>query len=178
MLEREERQQTERNLKKGISRILVILALVLPTSASGNNTLPPFATDNPACSTDILKYVHDIERLIPHEPDACVEGVTGTIVYEHQSEDGDTWMLVKPDPAYENLLNPENINEGNLVVEAICQSPTPEDSCQGYPDKLDIPPVESHVSMTGWLVKDSNNGEWIEIHPLVDIITLLPKKRI
>lgn len=179
MLEREKTHQKEKSYKKATVRTLMILALSFSTSASENSTLPTFSTDNPACSVGIWKYVHDPERLIPVGPDACVERVTGTIVYKHDSEDGDIWMLVKPDPEYENLLNPENTNDGNLVVEAICQNPSAdEDYCQGFTNKLDIPPVGSHVLMTGWHVEDSDNNNWSEIHPLEKIITFPPKKGI
>ncbi len=177
MPERKRKYQAERYFKKTILRTFAIITLSFATSASENTTLPTLATDNPACSASIWKYVHDPERLIPVGPDACVEGVGGTIVYKHESEDGDTWMLVKPDPGYESLLNPKNTNDGNLVVEAICQNPSADEAyCQGFTNKLAIPPVGSHVLMTGWLVEDLNNNNWREIHPLERIIAL-PQKQ-
>jgi len=31
---------------------------------------------------------------------------------------------------------------------------------------IDIPPVGSHVQVTGSYVKDKEHGEWTEIHPI------------
>jgi hypothetical protein len=105
--------------------------------------------------------------------------VTGVIVREHASDDGDIDMPLTLDPAFTNLLNKGNIANlgGNLNVEAICQGafhsdiPAAPVACGSFKGSVLIPPVGAHVQVTGSYVLDTNHG-WMEIHPAT-VITVL-----
>jgi hypothetical protein len=100
---------------------------------------------------------------------ACVT-VTGVIDAIRKEKDGDLHVLLHLDPGEEKYINAKNALEGgDLVLEPVCVSqPTQADavsSCSGYTNPLSIPPVGSHVSVTGPWVLDLDHG-WLEIHPV------------
>jgi hypothetical protein len=39
-------------------------------------------------------------------------------------------------------------------------------ACAGFTDHTTIPPVGSHVAITGSFVTEKNHGKWNEIHPV------------
>lgn len=105
--------------------------------------------------------------------------VTGTIVdatrgkfrdgVRHEA-DGDTHGWLKLDPQYENLLNDGNRSAqgGNLVFETVCYFPVRQQdakaACRGYRSQVTLPPVGTHVRITGTYVLDTNHQKWMEIH--------------
>lgn len=125
--------------------------------------------ESKVCEVTIWDNVHRPWRLMPIQ---CVNYAEGKIVYRHNNEDGDAWMLVLLDPEYEYLIEgrekQQPIYHGKpaLVVEAICQVPTEEEACQGYKRELKIPRVGSHVFLGGTLVEDTQHSLWREIHPV------------
>jgi len=58
---------------------------------------------------------------------------------------------------------------GDLVTEAICQhqvlQPDAISACAGFHDPIAIPPVGTHVAVTGVYVLDQDHG-WTELHPI------------
>lgn len=90
------------------------------------------------------------------------------------NEDGDQHMLLKLDNGQEELLTKKNIKkkQGYLVFEAVCANKTTlgkvGNTCNGYINKIQIPKLGGHVSVTGSLVNDTHNG-WNEIHPITKI---------
>lgn len=109
--------------------------------------------------------------------------VTGTIVDAtagkqkdlcRHEKDGDGHCWLKLDPGEEQFLNQANMDSqgGNLVYEPICRyRVTQEDAkaaCQGFTQQITIPPVGTHVRLTGSHVLDTQHG-WNEIHPVSQI---------
>lgn len=62
---------------------------------------------------------------------------------------------------------------GDLVLEPICigkvTQGTAISACQNFHQGIDIPPVGSHIQVTGSYVLDKEHSEWAEIHPITTI---------
>ncbi len=90
------------------------------------------------------------------------------------AKDGDDHIRLKLDPQFANLTNYANDSgqDGDLVLEPICQHTVTQedaiDSCQNFNYIIDIPPVGTHVQVTGSYVLDTAHG-WNEIHPVTSI---------
>jgi hypothetical protein len=89
--------------------------------------------------------------------------------------DGDTHGWLRVDPQFASLINAGNTSDegGNLVFEIVCHySVTQTDAkpaCAGFTDHTTIPPVGSHVAITGTFVTEKNHAKWNEIHPVSSI---------
>jgi hypothetical protein len=137
------------------------------------------------CGVTIASHVYHPDRLTVYS--RCIS-VTGTIVDAthgkrrdgvRREKDGDTHGWLKPDPKFSALVNSGNTTyeEGNLVFEIVCYwKPTQADAisaCPGtYTNKVIVPPIGSHVEMTGAFVRDENHARWMEIHPVTKIRVL------
>ncbi len=77
----------------------------------------------------------------------------GTVINEGPRSDGDTHLLIKPDPGFTKFLDLGNANEGGLIVEIMPGQ------------RLTAPVVGEHVAVFGTWVYDTNN-DWNEIHPV------------
>lgn len=138
----------------------------------------------PTCDANLWKHVYNPSRLTVHE--ACVS-VTGQIAdathgkrkdgIRHEA-DGDChgWLTLDVWPVDQSkYLNAGNFSdeEGNLVFEIVCMFPvTQKDaivSCKGFKNGVVLPPVGSHVRITGSWVQDDNHAHWNEIHPVTKI---------
>jgi Bacterial SH3 domain len=133
------------------------------------------------CDSTLWNHVYHPTRLIIRT--ACVT-VTGTIVdatsgkepdgVRHEA-DGDTHGWLRVDPQFSGMLNAGNQSAegGNLVFEIICRYPVTQkdaqSACQGYSDRVQLPPVGSHVSVVGTYVQDTFHSQWNEIHPVTGI---------
>lgn len=170
------------------------------------------------CHPTLWKYVWVPDRLTKigdKYTGACIT-VTGYIHQIKKERDGDAHLLIKVDPKYDKIkVNYKEIKlltEGNyvskafkrtsgyLVAEIVChyKSQKPEAAhiaCKSKPNtydpnihKLTIPPLNSHVSITGYLVHDQHHpgkvkewaknadwpighkiADWTEIHPVSNI---------
>lgn len=159
--------------------ILAVLAtafLAACTTPSPGPVNPPGPTASGCVQpSDSGSHVYNPDRLQVIQP--CLS-VTGTIDFIRHEQDGDYHIGLRVDPQYANLPNQCNstclngAEHGDLVVEPVCMtSPTQADavsSCQGYQNTIVIPPVGTHVEMTGAYVLDKDHG-WTEIHPLSEV---------
>lgn len=141
-------------------------------------------TPTPSCEASLWTHVYKPARL--HVLNRCL-AVTGTIVdatagkrkdgVRHEA-DADTHGWLKLDPPYRDLLDAGNraSEGGNLVFEAICHfavtQPDAKAPCRGFHSSVVIPPVGSHVRITGSYVEDGNHAHWREIHPVSAIEVL------
>ena len=136
--------------------------------------------------------LHDVFWQHTYKPDRltvqekCVS-VTGTIVdatagkrrdgVRHEA-DGDTHGWLKLDPGQEKYLNAGNQSHegGNLVFEVVCAFRVKQEdaieACKDYENPVKIPPVGSHVRITGTWVMDDNHARWNELHPVFEIQVL------
>lgn len=122
---------------------------------------------------DLWAHVYHRSRLQILQAKATV---TGTIVdatagkrkdgLRHEA-DGDCHGWLRLDPGQENFLNAGNLGEekGNLVFEVVCMFRVSQadavSACKGYKNAILVPPVGSHVKMTGSWVKDMNHARWL-----------------
>jgi hypothetical protein len=136
------------------------------------------------CGDALWQHVYHPYRLLVMNE--CVT-VSGTIVdatngrnsdgVRHEA-DGDTHGWLRPDPQFANLLNNGNTTaeNGNLVFEIVCHYPVTQadakPACSTFGDQTAIPPVGSHVAITGTFVQDTNHQRWNEIHPVSRIVVI------
>lgn len=105
--------------------------------------------------------------------------VTGVITDFHSNDDGDIDIRLAVDPPYANLLNSGNVANlnGHLQTEAVCQAPVHDDvpdairACRDFTGRVPVPPVGTHVQVTGMYTLDTNHG-WMEIHPISVLTTI------
>jgi hypothetical protein len=140
-----------------------------PTSSSST----PTSTDR--CDQSLWDHVYNPSRL--QVVDYC-RSVSGVIESIRTERDGDFHIRVKLDPEFSDMINSANIKNqfGNLVVEPICVNPVTQPSaisaCQDFHQNIEVPPVGSHVEITGSYVLDKEHGSWAEIHPVTSITTI------
>lgn len=126
--------------------------------------------------------MYNPQRLTVHK--ACLT-VTGVIVDAthgkrksgvRKEADGDCHGWLKLDPGQEKLLNAGNKSDedGNLVFEIVYLYPVTQAdakaACKGYINKVKLPAIGTHVTMTGSWVQDSNHAHWNELHPVSSIV--------
>jgi hypothetical protein len=142
---------------------------------------------SPTCDDTLWNHVYNLSRLVVQEQ--CVT-VTGTMVdstinekIHHKDgvrheEDGDTHGWLKLDPGQEKFVNDVNnqAEQGNLIFEIICKYPVTQAdakaACQAFKNTVKLPPVGSHVAITGSWVKDMDHNGWLEIHPVTSIVVI------
>ena len=75
-------------------------------------------------------------------------------------------------PGSPSMINAGNTSDegGNLVFEIVCHypvtQPDAQSACAGFTDHTTIPPVGTHVAITGTFVQEKNHKKWNEIHPV------------
>ncbi len=142
-----------------------------PSPTSRSNA--PTSTDQ--CDQSLWDHVYNPSRL--QVVDYC-RSVSGTIESIRTERDGDFHIRVKLDSQFSDLINSANIKGqfGNLVVEPICVNPVTQPSaisaCQDFHQNIEVPPVGTHVEITGSYVLDNEHGGWAEMHPVTSIMAV------
>lgn len=162
-----------------------VVTPVRPTSPAAAPLEVAGSSSFVGCGDHKWQHVYHPSRLIIHQP--CVT-VSGTIVdatanrrhpepdgVRHEG-DGDTHGWIKLDPQFRNMLDAGNNSDegGNLVFEIVCHyrvtQTDAKPACNGFKDTTTIPPVGTHVEITGTFVQDNNHARWNEIHPVSSIV--------
>jgi hypothetical protein len=139
------------------------------------NTSQSTSTEEGKCDKSLWNHVYNPQRLQVVSP--C-KSVLGVIESKRVEKDGDYHIRVKLDPPFSNLINSANIKNqfGDLVVEPICVNRVTQadaiSACQNFHQNISIPPIGSHVNITGSYVLDKEHGNWAEIHPVTTIIKI------
>ena len=143
--------------------------LLSSPSTTSSSTIP---TSSDQCDQSLWDHVYNPSRL--QLVDYC-RSVSGTIESIRTERDGDFHIRVKLDPQFSDLINSANINGqfGDLVVEPICVNkvtqPSAVSACQDFHQNIEVPPVGTHVEITGSYVLDKEHGNWAEIHSVTSI---------
>jgi hypothetical protein len=144
------------------------------TGENINNLLSSISSNQ--CDQSLWNHVWSPERLRVVSP--CVTAV-GTIESLEKQTDGDFHIGLKPDPQYEFLLNSASMKGmgGNVNVEPICMQEKIKESeakntCGDFFQNISIPPIGSHVRVTGAFVIDEGAGGWTEIHPVTSFVLI------
>jgi hypothetical protein len=141
----------------------------LPSTTATSTTT---STSGEQCDQSLWNHVYNPSRLQVVEPCKTVTGVIESIRTE---ADGDYHIQLKPDPQFSNLINSANVNGqfGDLLLEPICVNPVTQpdaiSACQDFHQNINIPPIGSHVQVTGSYVLDNQHDERAEIHPVTSI---------
>jgi hypothetical protein len=150
------------------------------TIDNANLSETPFASSltksvSNGCDNTLWRHVYNPTRLQVVSP--C-KSVLGVIESKRVERDGDYHIRIKPDAQFSNLINNANIKNqfGDLVVEPICVNPVTQldaiSACQNFHQRVNIPPIGSHVNITGSYVLDKEHGNWAEIHPVTSIMKI------
>ena len=169
---------------------LLFALLLLPTLACAQQKQTETPKGVPMCDQTLWKHVYHPKRLKVLAP--CVS-VTGIFVDDtngkksdgvRHEQDGDTHGWLKLDPGQDKFLNKGNMTaeNGNLVFEIVCMYRVKQkDAIASCPrsarSKIKLPPVGSHVMITGTWVQDLNHEKWDEIHPVTSIDVLSDTKK-
>jgi len=147
---------------------------------------PPVPGSNwlAGCGDALWQHIYHPSRLLVMNE--CVT-VSGTIVDDTNGRNsdgvrheagGDTHGWLRVDPQFANLLNNGNMSaeNGDLVFEIVCHyhvtQADAKPACSTFGDHTLIPPVGSHVRITGAFVQDNNHAKWNEIHPVSKIVVI------
>ena len=154
--------------------------VVFPNSKPGNPYIDVITL--PQCDPTLWTHVYHPSRL--KIINSCIT-VTGTLRdatrgrqkdgCRHEA-DGDGYCFLELDPQFASLLLPGNkeAEMGYLVFEPVCRyKVTQKDAlsaCVHYHQPLVVPPVGSHISLTGALITDLDHQPLHnEIHPVTRI---------
>jgi hypothetical protein len=126
------------------------------------------------CDPALWQHVYHAYRL--HVISAC-RTATGTVEDVRQEPDGDTHILLKPDPQYAGLVNAGNAERehGDLVLETICAGDVSQadavTACHGFTPGVRSVSAGDRIRVTGSYVLDTDHG-WMEIHPVSRIAVI------
>lgn len=136
------------------------------------------------CGDGLWRHVYHPYRLLVMNECVTVTGMIVDATNGHTGDgvrheaDGDTHGWLRPDPQFTNLLNNGNMTaqNGNLVFEIVCHyhvtQADAKPACGTFGDHTVIPPVGSHVRVSGAFVQDNNHARWNEIHPVSRIVVI------
>lgn len=119
-----------------------------------------------------------LETITRHEAIALDATNGRTADGARHEADGDTHGWLKPDPEFANMLNQGNnsAESGNLVFEIVCHyrvtQTDAKQACSGFSDHTSVPPIGTHVEITGAFVQDNNHAKSNELHPVSKIVIL------
>ncbi len=158
-----------------------------PSASTTTIHLGPGVPGSPnmiGCGDSLWQHVYNPSRLLVKQDCLTVTGtmVDATANQSHRQADGvrhegdgDTHGWLRLDPEFATLINAGNQSDegGNLVFEIVChytvKQADAKPSCTGFQDHTTIPPVGTHVAVTGTFVQEKNHGKWNEIHPVSSI---------
>ena len=139
----------------------------------------------PACDQTLWTHVYHPQRLKIIQACITVTGILRDATRGRQKDgcrheaDGDGHCFLEVDPQFASLLLPGNkeAEMGYLVFEPVCRyKVTQKDAlsaCVHYHQSLVVPPVGSHISLTGALITDLDHQPLHnEIHPVTRIEVL------
>ncbi len=95
---------------------------------------------------------------------SCITA-SGTIYNVIEEADGDVHLRTNLDQAYSNLTNSAN-DQYQL------NPPSQTDAipaCQNYTNRIPVPSVGQHITITGPYVLDTDHCNWAEIHPVYSL---------
>jgi hypothetical protein len=162
------------------------------TTQPGSASLTPVTIGSPVpgsnalagCGDALWQHVYHPSRLLVMNECVTVSGIIVDATNGRNSDgvrheaDGDTHGWLQPDPQFANLLNNGNMSaeNGNLVFEIVCHYQVTQTdampACSAFGDHTVIPPVGTHVRITGAFVQDNNHAKWNEIHPVSKIVVI------
>jgi hypothetical protein len=150
--------------------------------------LLPFTLHAQTCDQNLWKHVYNPQRL--NVKKVCTS-VTGVIMDATANEkkrqkdgqrheaDGDGHGWLKLDSGQEDVIIAGNTatQQGNLVFEIICRyrvtQADAKAACKDFKSSVGLPPVGSHVRITGSLIEDLDHKPiHREIHPVTRIEVL------
>ncbi len=160
-------------------RPLVVMVLVLIFAAAAVAAgvyyyrAPSFSGSSGCSDLDnINSHVYNPSRLQQVKPCITASGTVDNVLSEN---DGDYHIRLSLDPQHSNLTNSANdqYQYSDLVVEIICaRTITQTDAiapCQAYVNKIQIPTIGQHITVTGPYVLDTDHYNWAEIHPVYSL---------
>ena len=155
-----------------VLRIVIVgLLLCAGCAPSSSATVLPSPTPKvESCAPgDQDAYTYRPARLKALLP--CIR-VVGIVVSSEVEQDGDIHINVRLDDAYRGVLVAGNdFEDGNLIVEPVCQLPPLQADairvCAADPAPLgSVPAIGDHVWLEGRYVLDLQHHAWAELHPL------------
>jgi hypothetical protein len=144
-------------------------------SLQSTTTTPTTSTSGEQCDESLWNHVYNPSRLQVVEPCKTVTGIIESI---RTKTDGDYHIRLTPDPQFSSLVNSANANgqSGDLLLEPICVNPVNQldaiSACQNFHQNISIPPIGTHVQVTGSYVLDNQHDGWAEIHPITSIFEI------
>ena len=164
----------------------VLVSATPPAAPAPPVTLPPAAgipgsASMIGCGDSLWRHVYHPSRLLVQQDCITVTGVlvdatAGQTHHEpdgvRHEADGDTHGWLQVDSQFASLINAGNRSDegGNLVFEIVCHyhvtQSDAEPACAAFTDHTTIPPLGSHVAITGTFVQEKNHKKWNEIHPV------------
>lgn len=179
----EERDHTEGWVSAQYLRLLGDSS-VGPTTSHANASTPgtPGTSSLHGCGDGLWQHVYHPQRLLVKQECVTVVGVIVDATNGREPDavrheaDGDTHAWLQLDAAYKDMLDAGNSSDegGNLVFEIVChftvKQADAKPACAGFADHTVIPPVGTHVEITGTYVQDTNHARWNEIHPVSRIV--------
>jgi hypothetical protein len=152
---------------------LAALVIVVAAGVTGYYAIRTgsLASGNSSCRDpgSISSHVYNPYRLNIIKSCITASGVVENVFDE---ADGDYHLRLALDSQHSNLTNGANdqYQYGDLVVEIICALPITQSdavsACQNYTNKITIPSVNDHITVTGPYVLDTAHSNWAEIHPV------------
>ncbi len=154
--------------------VMMVLVLIVASAAIAAGLYYYHAPGSSGCSDpdNISSHVYKPSRL--QQVKACITA-SGTVDNVLSEADGDYHVRLSLDSQYSNLTNSANVQYqyGTLVVEVICaRTVTQQDAiapCQGYTNRILIPNIGQHITVTGPYVLDTDHYYWAEIHPVYSL---------
>jgi hypothetical protein len=181
----------QRALFNAVLPVGVLFAAIIAPALSTPSTLSQSVSETGVrgsaavrgCGDGLWKHVFNPTRLLVKDDCMTVTGVIVDATAKRfpdgvvHAADGDAHGWLKVDPPFAHLVDSGDVSyqSGNLVFEVVCHFATAQASakpaCAGFNDHTIIPPVGSHVAVTGSLVHDTQPSGigWNEIHPVSSI---------